>query len=168
MRTLYLLALLLITSSSFSQDYETYRLKKNPGKVTITPYINSDVVLLRVSGLFLNARKVVYLDTINGYQAVVPKTMEMQETNNLYNFCSLIPREDGRDNAICINSAPKADYKSLKNFKRHIIEDSKYYGENQQKWLWGENSRLISYTREVFEKYDSYKAYIQVNESNLR
>lgn len=94
--TIILLLFSLNVGMALSQSNPTYyRVKKRPGKVTLTPHSNGNIVMLRVSGLFRNARKVVYVDTINSYQAVVPKFASMQETNNLYNFCNTIPRENG-------------------------------------------------------------------------
>lgn len=162
---LFVIILLLICCSSYSQETVSYhRVKKNPGKVTITPYSNSEIVILRISGLFENARKVVYLDTLNGFQAVVPKSLEIQETNHLYNFCMTIPRENGRDNAICINSASKSDYETFEKFRNHIINDPKYFDENPISWLWGNESYLISANQEKYETYESYKAKIRVKD----
>jgi hypothetical protein len=167
MRIIKLLFLFVFIYSSHGQDVEYYRVKKNTGKVTITPYDNSNIVMYRLSGLFSNARKVIYLDTINGYQIEIPKNMEIQETNSLNNFCYAIPRNDGRDNAICINSVPKSNFENIDDFKNYFVEDKQYLGENGKSWVWGKNSRLFSLKKEVFDTYDSYKAEIIMNDRKL-
>ncbi len=163
-----LLILLFICFSNYkSTCQEFYRVKKNTGKVIITPYDNSNIVIPRVSGVFRNARKIIYSDTINGYEVEVSKELEIQETNHLYNFCATIPKEDTRDNAICINSAPKKDYEDFNSFKNVIIENPEYIGENSISWIWGEESKLISFNKELFNSYDSYRANIQIGEKKV-
>jgi len=152
---------------SYGQEAEYYRVKKNTGKVIVTPYMNSEIVILRLTGLFDNARKIIYYDTINGYQVEVQKSMEIKETNSVYNFCFSIPREKGNDNVICINSSPKEVYKGLDDFKDSIIENPEYLDKNSKTWLWGQNSKLLSVIHENFDSYDSYRALILVNERRI-
>ena len=157
MHRIIFFSILLISLNSYCQDVEYYRVKKNTKTVTITPHENGTIVIYKLSGLFDNAKKVYYLDTINGYEVLVPKWLELQETNNLYNFGSTIPREDGVDNAICINSATKNDFKSITDFKNRIIENPNYLVENDSTWIMGKQSKLESYKKEQVESYESYK-----------
>ncbi|QIE58701.1 hypothetical protein G5B37_03725 [Rasiella rasia] len=158
------LFLLFTICPSNAQDAENYRVKKNTGKVVVTPYNNSEITILRISGLFRNARKVIYLDTLNGYQAEVPKSLEIQETNSPYNFCMMIPRKEGRKNAICVNSANKQDFQSFEDFKNHIIGNPEYFRDNGRNWLWGNQSKLINVTPVTFQKFDSFKVSIDIDD----
>lgn len=166
-RFIVILVFLLHLTSAFAQETETYRVKRNPGKVILTPYTNSDIVIFRVSGLFENARKVIYLDTINGYQAQVPKALEMQETNHLYNFCMTVPNDEAPENTICVNSARKSDYGTLEKFENRVVKDPKYLDKNPKKWIMGKESYLTSVTKEKYKSYDSYKVKIKVKDRNL-
>lgn len=155
------------TFFSVAQNAEYYRVKKNTGKVILTPYDNSSIIMYQLSGLFDNAKKIIYNDTVNGYIAEIPKKMEIQETNSLYNFCFTIPKNNQRDNAICINSAPKSSFENISRFKEYFVEDNKYLGENSENWIWGENSRLISFSKEKFNNHDGYNLNILMNDRDL-
>ena len=166
MQKIIIVLILIMSVNSYCQDTEYYRIKKNTKTVTITPHDNGTIIMYKLTGLFDNARKVYYNDTINNYRVLVPKWMELQETNNLYIFGSTIPREDGVDNAICINSATKNDFNSITDFKTRIIENPNYLIENDSTWIMGKEFTLKSFKKELLEEYESYKVEFTRKEKN--
>ncbi|WP_040252159.1 hypothetical protein [Psychroserpens mesophilus] len=165
MKNPFYIFILLITFNLSSQEITYHRVKEDIKSVTITPHDNGTITMYKITGLFDNANEIIYLDTINNYKVFVPKWLELQETNNLFNFGSTIPRKNGVDNAICINSAPKNNFASFTDFKNLIIENPDYLNENDTSWIM-KGSKLISYEKEVFQNHNSYKVRLIRNDKS--
>lgn len=158
------LAVLILSNQLFGQEVEYYRVKKRNKLVTLTPYQNGNIIMLRVSGLFDSAKKLEYLDTLNSYKVNIPKWLYLMETNDITMFGGILPEIKGIENAITISSIYKKNYESFEKFKEFIIEDSTYKKGSSPKW--SDNHIINSIERVVLDTNDSYKVDFNFKSKN--
>ena len=114
--TKLILTLLAICSIklSFGQTFNSAKIKKDT-------FENYDE--LRKKQNKAGVDTITYLDSTFNYQVVIPNWLHLMETNSVNILGGTLPAVDGIENAIVIKSFGKKDYKSLKDFKKYIIED---------------------------------------------
>ncbi len=157
-RIILLILIILISIPTYSQDIKYFRAKKNR-EVVLTPQNNGSIVMLRISGIFDKAKKVIYKDEENGYEVKVPEWLYIMETNSLNAFGGTLPAIDSIENAIMINSYDKSDYSDFADFRFYIIEDTAYIKGTTPKY--SENHIFNSITKAQFDDFEySYKVSV--------
>lgn len=163
MKNLLILSLFLsIASFSYSQDKKYYRIKDDLKEFVLTPYHNNDMVIWKIQIASSGVKRVIYLDTINGFKAKVPKWLDLKETRNLYFFGGTLPAIGDVENAITISSAQKSRYGSFEDFKHFIIEDPKYLKKSP---AWSNRHTIKKVDLQKIKDHDSYKVELDVNGS---
>lgn len=102
--------------------------------VTLTPKENMSIPSYYISGIFENARKVVYVDSGNTFKVVVPKWLKLRQNNDVNFFGGTLPPVYTVENAIIISSVKKNEYKSFREFKTKFAEDSSYLSGKAPDW----------------------------------
>lgn len=140
-----------------AQERQYYRLKKKKSKkhIVMTPEQNGNIVMLRVQGYFWKAKTISYLDTLHGYQIVVPDYLEMWDSDRYHVFSALFPRIGKVSNAVSITSFNKEAFDSWQAFREFIIENPNY-GEGV-KPAWSENHTFIEIEKLTHEEVEGYK-----------
>ena len=154
-RIILLILIIFISIPAYSQDIQYFRAKKKR-KVVLTPQNNGSIVMLRISGIFEKAKKVIYKDEENGYEVKVPEWFYIMETNSLNSFGGTLPAIDSIENAIMINSFNKSDYSSFLDFRIYVIEDTTYTKGTSPKY--NKNHVFHSIEKTQFNEFQySYK-----------
>jgi hypothetical protein len=99
-----------------------------------------------------------YVDSTFNFQVTVPNWLHLIEAGSAYIWGGTLLAVDGIENAIAIKSFDKKDYKSLKDFKKYIVEDL-VFGQTPP---WSNSHKFMG--KKDLGKYknigDAYKVYL--------
>ncbi len=105
------------------------------------------------------ADSLTYTDTTFNFQVKAPKWLNIKQTGTIYAWGGTLPAVDGIENAIVVKSFDKKDYKSMKEFKKYVVEGL-VFGQAPQ-W----SNSFIFMGKKDIGKYKSngvaYKVYLK-------
>jgi hypothetical protein len=149
--------LLLASLYSSAQESPYYRARNKNKEVVLTPYDNGQLTIYHVSGLFESAKKVIYRDTTNAFEVILPEWFYIRETNDLNMLGGTLPAVNKTENAISVKSMNKKTFQDFPDFKRYIIGDSAYKPGVSPKWSTDRTFTKISKDSIPGFNYDCYK-----------
>ena len=99
-----------------------------------------------------------YVDSTFNFQVKVPNWLYLMETGSVYLWGGTLPAVDDIENAIVIKAFDKKDYKSLKDFKKYVVDDL-VFGQTPP---WSNSHEFMG--KKELGKYksigDAYKVYL--------
>jgi hypothetical protein len=134
---------------TFGQTSDSTKVEKN----TFNNYDD-----LRDKQLKAEIETLTYVDSTFNFQVKVPNWLHLIETGSVQNWGGTLPAVGGIENAIVIKSFDKKNYKSLKDFKKYVVEDL-VYGQSPP---WSDSHKFMG-KKDIgkFKNFgDSYKVYL--------
>lgn len=162
-RLIIIIVFLSLYNRGFSQEKEYYRVKDDLKEFILTPYHNEDMVIWKTQVIMSNAERVVYSDTINGFQVEVPDWLDLKETRSLYFFGGTLPAIGEVENAITVRSYEFGGDKSFADFKKYIVENPDYLNGKSPEWSDGKHI-IKSIEQSKLLGFDSYKIELEFNQ----
>ena len=139
----------LISGLTFSQTNDSTKFKKD----SFDNYQE-----LREKQKNAEIEKLTYLDSTFNFQVQVPNWLNLKETGTIYAWGGTLPEVDSIENAIIIKIFEKNDYKSLADFKKHIVGEL-VFGQSPE---WSNSHKFMG--KKDLGKYrnigDAYKIYL--------